>query len=442
MSTHRPIHAANLPTPVGPVLARHGLRASRLRLRPGRDRSSHRPPRRADIATQTEQCLANVRAILEAAGSDLQHVLRCGVFLLDIGEFQQMNAVYSRVFGDHRPGAHDDPGRGAAGRRAARRNRLHRVRAMTRSGACGHQYGRRGTDTAQGRRCLRRRDRAAETSRALRMTRRESCSCRCADRGNRRARAGQEPAPRDWIDPATGHRIVRLTDDRGGSTLYFHDNAFSPEGDKLMFSTPGGIAVVDVAKIGTAGLTPEIVVPNGRGGYFARRSREIVYNAPAPGGGARRRSRHRLQHGHEGRREPIANARGLINADATLSVAKNANAQDPDGKYPQPPVRPIVPQLQRMFPGQDDGGPDAGPAVLRQEGRRAGAARAQSRPAVVHLHQPEDRSGARDRLPVRRPESHAVQPGRSATCCCTATRGPGTSSTAPGRSAPTAARSA
>jgi 2-iminobutanoate/2-iminopropanoate deaminase len=57
----------------------------------------------ADVATQTEQCLKNVEAILMAAGSGLQHVLRCGVFLIDMTEFQQMNAVYSRVFGDHRP---------------------------------------------------------------------------------------------------------------------------------------------------------------------------------------------------------------------------------------------------------------------------------------------------------------------------------------------------
>lgn len=56
-----------------------------------------------DAATQTEQCLRNVEAILKAAGSDLTHVLRCGVFLLDMTEFQAMNAVYSRVFGDHRP---------------------------------------------------------------------------------------------------------------------------------------------------------------------------------------------------------------------------------------------------------------------------------------------------------------------------------------------------
>ncbi len=57
----------------------------------------------ADAAAQTEQCLKNLEAILKAAGSGLQHVLRCGVFLIDMNEFQQMNAAYSRVFGEHRP---------------------------------------------------------------------------------------------------------------------------------------------------------------------------------------------------------------------------------------------------------------------------------------------------------------------------------------------------
>jgi 2-iminobutanoate/2-iminopropanoate deaminase len=57
----------------------------------------------ADATAQTEQCLKNLQAILKAAGSDLQYVLRCGVFLLDMSEFQAMNAVYGRMFGDHRP---------------------------------------------------------------------------------------------------------------------------------------------------------------------------------------------------------------------------------------------------------------------------------------------------------------------------------------------------
>jgi 2-iminobutanoate/2-iminopropanoate deaminase len=56
-----------------------------------------------DVETQTEQVLKNVAAILEAAGSSLQHVLRCGVFLVDIEEFGRMNAAYARMFGEHRP---------------------------------------------------------------------------------------------------------------------------------------------------------------------------------------------------------------------------------------------------------------------------------------------------------------------------------------------------
>ena len=41
--------------------------------------------------------LKNIAAILEAAGSSLAHVVRCGVFLVDMGEFQKMNAVYARA---------------------------------------------------------------------------------------------------------------------------------------------------------------------------------------------------------------------------------------------------------------------------------------------------------------------------------------------------------
>jgi 2-iminobutanoate/2-iminopropanoate deaminase len=56
-----------------------------------------------DVETQTEQALKNVSSILEGAGSSLAHVIRCGVFLVDMNEFQKMNAVYARMFGGHRP---------------------------------------------------------------------------------------------------------------------------------------------------------------------------------------------------------------------------------------------------------------------------------------------------------------------------------------------------
>jgi 2-iminobutanoate/2-iminopropanoate deaminase len=67
----------------------------------GVDPATGRMP--ADIEGQTEQCIRNIESILKAGGSSLQHVLRCGVFLIDMGEFPRMNVVYARMFGDHRP---------------------------------------------------------------------------------------------------------------------------------------------------------------------------------------------------------------------------------------------------------------------------------------------------------------------------------------------------
>jgi 2-iminobutanoate/2-iminopropanoate deaminase len=50
-----------------------------------------------DVETQTEQVFNNLSAILEAAGSSLDHVIRCGVFLADMRDFPRMNAVYERM---------------------------------------------------------------------------------------------------------------------------------------------------------------------------------------------------------------------------------------------------------------------------------------------------------------------------------------------------------
>jgi 2-iminobutanoate/2-iminopropanoate deaminase len=101
--THRPVRANNLPKPVGPYTP--GMGFERLIFVSGQGATDPSTGRLAGdtVERQTEQCLKNVQAILEAAGSGLQHVLRCGVFLVDMREFQNMNRVYQRMFGDHRP---------------------------------------------------------------------------------------------------------------------------------------------------------------------------------------------------------------------------------------------------------------------------------------------------------------------------------------------------
>ena len=55
------------------------------------------------IAEQTEQVFANLRAILEAAGSDLDQLVKTTVYLTDLGDFAGMNEVYARHVGDRPP---------------------------------------------------------------------------------------------------------------------------------------------------------------------------------------------------------------------------------------------------------------------------------------------------------------------------------------------------
>jgi oligogalacturonide lyase len=52
--------------------------------------------------------------------------------------------------------------------------------------------------------------------------------------------------PRTWIDPDTGHRIVRLTNEPGSASLYFNQNGYTADGKKMVYTTPEGISVLDL----------------------------------------------------------------------------------------------------------------------------------------------------------------------------------------------------
>ena len=56
-----------------------------------------------DIKAQTRRVLDNLEAVLQAAGSSLDRVVKTTVFLEDIAEFAAMNEVYAERFGPHRP---------------------------------------------------------------------------------------------------------------------------------------------------------------------------------------------------------------------------------------------------------------------------------------------------------------------------------------------------
>ncbi len=53
--------------------------------------------------------------------------------------------------------------------------------------------------------------------------------------------------PKTWIDPDTGHRVIRLTDEPGSASLYFNQNWFLPDGKRMVYSSPTGIYTLDLA---------------------------------------------------------------------------------------------------------------------------------------------------------------------------------------------------
>lgn len=103
MSQLTPVHTENAPAAIGPysqAVVTDGwvFCSGQIPLDP---RSGEMNT--GSVAEQTELVLTNLRAVLEAAGSRMDLVVKTTVFLSDMNTFAEMNDVYARHFGDHRP---------------------------------------------------------------------------------------------------------------------------------------------------------------------------------------------------------------------------------------------------------------------------------------------------------------------------------------------------
>ena len=56
-----------------------------------------------DIETATEQCILNLKAVLEEAGSSLDKALKITIFVTDMANFKRVNEVYGKYFGESKP---------------------------------------------------------------------------------------------------------------------------------------------------------------------------------------------------------------------------------------------------------------------------------------------------------------------------------------------------
>ena len=57
--------------------------------------------------------------------------------------------------------------------------------------------------------------------------------------------------PKSWIDKDTGHRVVRLTDEPGSASFYFNVNAYTPDGNEMIYTSPEGISVLNLKTMET-----------------------------------------------------------------------------------------------------------------------------------------------------------------------------------------------
>jgi oligogalacturonide lyase len=134
--------------------------------------------------------------------------------------------------------------------------------------------------------------------------------------------AEQEP-PKGWIDATTGHRVVRLSEEPGSSSFYFHQHAYSADGKKLVITTPSGISTVDLATHEIEVIVPGRVRPlvTGRKSgdiYFLRDGAVYAANLET------HETRHVVDLPGQYRGGTVA-----VNADETMVVGL---AGDPDGK--------------------------------------------------------------------------------------------------------------
>ncbi|ATB38187.1 reactive intermediate/imine deaminase [Cystobacter fuscus] len=94
------VHSDNAPKAIGPYSQAVQADAGKMTFLSGQipldPKTMELVP--GDVVAQTEQVMKNLGAVLQAAGLDFSHVVRCTIFLTDLGDFARVNEVYGRSF--------------------------------------------------------------------------------------------------------------------------------------------------------------------------------------------------------------------------------------------------------------------------------------------------------------------------------------------------------
>jgi oligogalacturonide lyase len=169
----------------------------------------------------------------------------------------------------------------------------------------------------------------------------------------------QKALPTEWIDPDTGHRVIRLSREDGTQSLYFHQNAYSADGRKLIVTTAGGgIAAIDLATRQVTSLVagPVSVLVTGR------KTGDVYYTKRLSGSGAAPSAVFAANVDTGATREvvklPPGRSVASLNADETLLLGTYVEEAAAPG-----PANSRVPGVDARFgqPNYEAAGPDGRP---------------------------------------------------------------------------------
>jgi len=94
------IHSDNAPQAIGPYSQAIQVEAGKMTFLSGQIPLDPKTMEmvQGDAAVQAERVMQNLKAVLTAAGLEFSHVVRCTIFLTDLGDFAKVNEVYGRYF--------------------------------------------------------------------------------------------------------------------------------------------------------------------------------------------------------------------------------------------------------------------------------------------------------------------------------------------------------
>jgi oligogalacturonide lyase len=167
----------------------------------------------------------------------------------------------------------------------------------------------------------------------------------------------------EWIDPETGHRIVRLSQEPGSASLYFHQNPFTPDGTKMIIVTPGGLSTVNLKTREIELVAPGVRYSMGSsaGIEVGRKTPTVYYQKNIDGHTVLYSTNLDTKETREIVKLPFTGEFGGVSADETLIIGKTGVP----GPAAAADAAPVTPPAPGAAPGGRRGGGGRGQRMLQ-----------------------------------------------------------------------------